>query len=97
MKKYTLILFAIILGLSSCVGGIKKKHYCKHNLIFSIQGYTNQMLFYNETNPYYARVTKNGNEFTLIVTDTISGKEYILNSDRQITIKGGDIKYKNQY
>lgn len=97
MKKCALILLAIIIMATSCGSGGRNKHSAKHKLIYNMQGYTNQMFFDNETNPYYARVTKNGNEFTLIVTDTISKQDYILKSDSKITIKGGDIKYKNQY
>lgn len=97
MKKCALILLAIVIVASSCGSGGRNKHCAKHNLIYEMQGYTNQMFFDNEKNPYYARVTKKGDEFTLTVVDTISKQEYILKSDNKITIKGGDIKYKNQY
>lgn len=63
-------------------------------MVFKACGYTRQMFFYNENNPYIATLKTVGNEFVLVVTDTVTKQEVILKSDSPITIKDGDIKYK---
>lgn len=83
-----------MVGLCSCGKSGNNKCYAKHNLLYRNQGYTNQMIFYSDTNSYIATIKENNGEFTLTVTDTATNKEYILNSDNPIKIIGGDITYK---
>lgn len=92
MKKIAFII--VIAVLCSCGKSENNKYYTKHNLVYRNQGYTNQMIFHSDTNSYIATIKENNGEFTLIVTDTITNKEYILNSDSPIKIIGGDITYK---
>lgn len=96
MKKIAFV-FAIVLSVLCSCGKSENnnnKHYTKHNLVYRNQGYTNQMIFHSDTNSYIATIKENNGEFTLIVTDTTTNKEYILNSDSPIKIIGGDITYK---
>lgn len=94
MKKIVFVFAIVMVGLCSCGKGENIKHYTKHNLVYRNQGYTNQMIFHSDTNSYIATIKENKGEFTLIVTDTTTNKEYILNSDSPIKIIGGDITYK---
>lgn len=97
MKEIAFV-FAIVLSVFCSCGKSENnnnnKHYTKHNLVYRNQGYTNQMIFHSDTNSYIATIKENNGEFTLIVTDTTTNKEYILNSDSPIKIIGGDITYK---
>lgn len=96
MKKIAFV-FAIVLSVLCSCGKSENdnnKHCTKHNLVYRNQGYTNQMIFHSDTNSYIATIKENNGEFTLIVTDTTTNKEYILNSDSPIKIIGGDITYK---
>ena len=93
--KRQINIFCVLLALYGCTTTTTdKKNTPKHNLVFKACGYTRQMFFYGEGNPYVATVKTIGNEFVLTVTDTITNREVVLKSDNPITIKGGDIKYK---
>jgi major membrane immunogen (membrane-anchored lipoprotein) len=100
MKKIVFVFVIMLSVLGSCGksdtnnNNNNNKHYAKHNLVYRNQGYTNQMIFHSDTNSYIATIKANDGEFTLIVTDTTTNKEYILNSDSPIKIIGGDITYK---
>jgi hypothetical protein len=95
MKKIVFVFVIVLSVLGSCgKSENNNKHYTKHNLVYRNQGYTSQMIFYSDTNSYIATIKANNGEFTLIVTDTTTNKEYILNSDSPIKIIGGDITYK---
>lgn len=96
MKKIVFVFVIVLSVLCSCGEGENdnNKHCTKHNLVYRNQGYTNQMIFHSDTNSYIATIKENNGEFTLIVTDTTTNKEYILNSDSPIKIIGGDITYK---